>query len=358
MTAREIQEQVLRDIMTGVYAENGKLPSEGKLAETFGVSRMTVRVALDELVRQGLIEKRNGAGSFLTKRAARRSGLIGLVIPDYADYGFFAAIKSEVERHAARLGYRVELVFTRERNREAAVLEMRRKVRELAAARAEGIIFRPFVAEERAGASREIVSIFRHAEIPVVLIDADITRPPARSDCDLVSVDNIAAGRRIAEHLHERGYHRIGFLMQSKAPHANANWSNRLFGLAGELALIGHDEGVRQLRFSPLDTDALDKFLRSRPKTEAIVCGNDEQAAALLDALAVRGKRVPEDIAVIGFDDIPLARTLTPPLTTVSQPVRKIAATAFKTLLARIRYPNNDPREIYLPAPLVIRRSS
>ena len=61
---------------------------------------------------------------------------------------------------------------------------------------------------------------------------------------------------------------------------------------------------------------------------------------------------------VVGFDDIALARTTMPPLTTISQPVRKIAATAFKSLLARIRYPNNDPREIFLTAPLVPRRSA
>jgi DNA-binding LacI/PurR family transcriptional regulator len=65
-----------------------------------------------------------------------------------------------------------------------------------------------------------------------------------------------------------------------------------------------------------------------------------------------------EDIAVVGFDDIALARTTNPPLTTISQPIRKLAATAFKTLLARIRYPNNDPREIFLDAPLVTRQST
>ena len=68
--------------MSGAYSEGGKLPSEAKLSERFGVSRMTLRGALEQLRQQGLIEKRNGAGSFLTKRAYRRSGLIGLVIPD------------------------------------------------------------------------------------------------------------------------------------------------------------------------------------------------------------------------------------------------------------------------------------
>ena len=358
MTGKEITAQLVKDIMAGVYSEAGRLPSEAKLSEHFGVSRMTLRGALDELRRQGLIEKRNGSGSFLTKRALRRSGLIGLVIPDYESYEFFAEIKKETERHAARLGYRISLIHTSEHQREAIVRDIRRKARELAVERAEGVIFRPFVPEDMAAANREIVSIFRHAQIPVVLIDSDIARPPKRSDCDLVTVDNVGAGRQIADHLHERGYRRIAFLMENRNPFTNANWSNRLFGLAGELALAGCEDSVRQLDLAPTDERAVGALMRGRRRPDAIVCGNDERAARLLATLERLGFSVPQDVALVGFDDIALARTTTPPLTTISQPVRKLAATAFKTLLARIRYPGNDPREILLDAPLVVRRTT
>lgn len=358
MTGKEVTGLLVRDIMAGAYSDDGRLPSEAKLAETFGVSRMTLRGALDELRRQGLIEKRNGSGSFLTKRGLRRSGLIGLVIPEYEAYGFFNDIKKEVERHARRLGYRVALVFTKECELEAVVRDMRRKVRELAVARAEGVIFRPFVPEEMSAINREMVRILRNAEVPVVLIDSDISRSPRRSDCDLVAINNIGAGRQTAEHLYERGYRRIAFLMQSRNPFANTNWSNRLFGLAGELALLGCEESVRQLDFLPTDEHAINALMRSRKRPDAIVCGNDEQAAHLLKTLGRLGKRVPNDIAVVGFDDLSIAQSTTPPLTTISQPVKKLAATAFKTLLARIRYPNNDPKEILLDAPLIARQST
>ena len=348
----------MKNIMSGTYSETGKLPSEAKLSDEFGVSRITLRGALEQLRQQGLIEKRNGAGSFLTKRAYRRSGIIGLVIPDYESYEFFVEIKKEAELHAARLGYRVALVFSSEQKHESLVRDIRRKMRKLAVSRAEGVIFRPFVAENMVETNKEIVSILRHAEIPVVLIDSDITTPPNRSSCDLVAVNNVNAGRIIADHLHERGYGRIAFLMEGGNPSANANWSNRLFGLAGELALLGCEEGVRSLDFTPTDESELARLLRSRTRPDAIVCGNDEQAILLTKTLARLGKRIPDDVAVVGFDDIEAARLANPPLTTISQPVRKLAATAFKTLLARIRYPNNDPREILLDAPLVIRRST
>ena len=358
MIGRDIYEKLMREIAAGKFTKDGKLPSESSLCDTFTASRMTVRGALAELQRQELIEKRNGAGSFLTRRALRKSGIIGLVIPNFESFGFFADIKDELERHCKRLNYKVQLVFTRERNHEAAVRDIRRKVRELAVVRAEGVIFRPYVPEEYAAANREVVRICQRAEIPVVLIDSDITRPPERSDCDLVAVNNIDAGRRIADHLHQRGYRQIAFLGERRKGVRNTNWDNRLFGLAGELALLGSANGVRSLDFTPTDARALASALRGKSHVDAIVCGNDESAAALLTTLRELGKRVPEDVAVIGFDDIALARTTVPPLTTISQPIRKIAATAIKSLLARIRYPNNDPCEIFLSAPLVPRRSA
>ena len=348
----------MREIAAGKFAKDGKLPSESELGKTFAASRMTVRGALAELQRQGLIEKRNGAGSFLTRRALRTSGIIGLVIPNFESFEFFADIKDELDRHCKRLNYRVRLVFTRERSHEAAVRDIRRKVRELAVAHAEGIIFRPYVSEEYAAASREVVRICQRAEIPVVLIDSDITRPPERSDCDLVAVNNVDAGRRIADHLHARGYRQIAFLCEHRGYVRDANWDNRLFGLAGELALLGSPNGVRSLGFAPTDARALASVLRGKSRIDAIVCGNDESAAAVLKTLRKLNTRIPEDVAVVGFDDIALARTTEPPLTTISQPIRKIAATAFKALLARIRYPNSDPREIFLKAPLVPRRSA
>ena len=204
----------------------------------------------------------------------------------------------------------------------------------------------------------QIVNILRRAEVPVVLIDSDITRPPERSDCDLVAINNRGAGRQIARHLHEQGYRRVAFLMEDRNSFSNANWRNRLFGLAGEFALLGCEESVRQLDFSASDARAIGALLKSRRRPDAIVCGNDERARQVMETLTSLGIRIPKDVAVVGFDDMALASSTTPPLTTISQPVRKLAATAFKTLLARIRYPNNDPREIFLDAPLVIRSST
>ena len=138
----------------------------------------------------------------------------------------------------------------------------------------------------------------------------------------------------------------------------NANWKSRLFGVAGELAVEGFETGVQTLSFPPDDLRALKALLRGKARPGAIVCGNDETAVELVRSLTSLGARIPDDIAVIGFDDAECARSSIPPLTTISQPVKLLARTALKTLFSRIRIPDGEAREILLDAPLVIRRST
>ncbi len=358
VTSREIRRTLEGDIRGGRFAETGRLPSEAQLCRRFCVARGTVRDALAALQREGLIEKRNGAGSFLTRLADRRTGLIGLVIPDFARFSFFADAMARIGHFAQRLNFQVRLVATDETDSAKALDDMLQKARKLVEDRAEGVIFRPFVAKRGEAGNREIARVFQEAGTPIVLLDQDIVQPPERSEFDLVAVNNVNAGRRIAGHLFARGYRRVAFLMGSRRPGANANWNNRLFGLAGEFALRDAGEVVRTLRFGADDEAALSRTMRSPQRPDAIVCGNDESAVALLKSLKSLGFRVPEDVGIVGFDDLECSRLSSPPITTIRQPVEQIAAMAFKTLLARIRYPANNPRETYLHAPLVIRDST
>ena len=88
----------------------------------------------------------------------------------------------------------------------------------------------------------------------------------------------------------------------------------------------------------------------------AIVCASDQTAIGAMHALAQRGIRVPQDVAVTGFDDVPVARHLRPPLTTVRQPMQELGAKAFEVLYSRISAAGGEP-EIVLPVQLIIRES-
>lgn len=335
-----------------------RIPSEPELCRQFGVARNTIRQALALLQRQGLIETIKGRGAFITKRGERKTGVIGLLIPDFTSVSFFSSLKSELESNAAKLGYRIRLETSRKTTSEQMIKAVRDAARKLAVDRVEGVIFRPHINPKHIEANREILKIFRRTETPVVLIDSDISPRPDRSDCDLIAVDNVSAGRRIAAHLLDTGRRHLAFMMSGVEISTNSNWENRLFGIAGEVAVRGVDDGVSTLRFPPDDKDALRSLFSSPRCPDAIACGNDRAAARLVESLKAIGKRVPEDVAVTGFDDESIARSSVPPLTTIRQPAGQIAKTAFKTLLARIRYPQNDHREILLDAPLIIRKSS
>ena len=354
----EIYASLRNSITKQEFGPDRRLPSEPELCRQFAAARNTVRQALTLLQRQGLIETIQGKGAFITKKGERKTGVIGLLIPDFFSTSFFSSLKSELENSAARLGYRIRQETSRHKTGDQMVTTIRKAARKLAVDRVEGVIFRPHLNPRHIEANREILSIFRNTETPVVLIDSDIAPRPDRSDCDLVAVDNVSAGRRLAAHLLDSGRRKIAFLMSGVEIGSNANWENRLFGIAGEVAVRGLDDGVSTLRFHPGDTDALRTLFRSRRRPDAIACGNDRAAAMLVKSLIAIGKRVPEDVAVTGFDDESIARSSVPPLTTIRQPAGLIAKTAFKTLLARIRYPQNDPREILLDAPLITRKST
>ena len=220
--------------------------------------------------------------------------------------------------------------------------------------RVSGVIFQPIaLLDNGQELNAEIMSIFDAAKIPVVLIDNDIVVPPERSRYDLVGINNFEAGRRVGAHLAAAGAKRICFLVHA---HRAASVRLRCDGV------ISAVREARRVKVLVLDAEADDaatirKFI-AQSKPDAFVCGNDKTAARLRQTLARLGRKVPEEIMLAGFDDVQIASVMTPQLTTIRQPCDGIAEAAFAALIERMRNPLLHPREILLPAPLVIREST
>lgn len=354
----QVRDTLLDEIKKGVYERSLKLPSENELIERFGIARETARKAISDLVRKGLVKRRKGAGSFITKQGQRRSGLIGLLMPDASSARIFRDFVTEISRLARRNGYEVIVRDLSAGSIAETKVRVRRMARELVVQNVEGVVFRPLIDERLVASNLEIVKIFKNAETPVVLMDSDVAVSPERSDCDLVTIDNVSAGRRVAEHLLKQGRRKVSFMMNGTVLRHNENWRNRLFGVAGEMAIRNVTDAVRPLDFKPDNRSALKRLFKSRFRPDAIVCGNDETAVQLIESLLAIGKRVPKEVAVVGFDDADIAASFKIPLTTVRLPSRQIATTVLRTLLARISRPDDDPREIHLSAPLVVRAST
>ncbi|MGO1410457.1 MULTISPECIES: LacI family DNA-binding transcriptional regulator [unclassified Microbacterium] len=198
----------------------------------------------------------------------------------------------------------------------------------------------------------------RRAGIATVLVD----RFSADNEFSSVSLDSVAGGRLAAQHLAEIGRRRIAFV---GGPFQLRQVTDRL---AGARAAV--EDGPTPIDLEVIATDSMTveagveagRRLLERPRRDwpdALLAANDLLALGLLQSLVVGDRLlVPNEIALIGFDDIPFAAAAAVPLTSIRQPGRMIGRTALRTVLEEADDPTNVPRQTVFPPELVIRRST
>jgi LacI family transcriptional regulator len=275
--------------------------------------------------------------------ATQRTGTLGLVVPDVAN-PFFADVARGVEHGAYAEGYNVFLCNTEEDpERELAVLKS------LEEKRVDGLVLCSSRLEE--GALRAVVA--RHPT--VVLVNRRLEGDSVRS----VLVDDERGGRLATQLLIRAGHQAIGFLSGPRVSH-----SGRQRG-RGYRAALG-DAGVRSDRAwvkpcPPMvegGQAAAGELLTAHPEISALFCYNDLVAVGALQACADLGRRVPDDLAVVGYDDIPLAALVTPALTTCRVPRYELGSQTVDLLLDQIKGCPGDCEEIVLAPEVVVRASA
>ena len=352
---REILELLRSEILGGKFSSASKFPSSMALARRFKTTRFTVRQALDRLRQEGLIVAQKGRGTFVSQQA--RSRLVGVVIPGISySSEFFQPIIASLLKCAHERDYTIlmEGVWTpnAQGNSEEALSVARRLVERKVA----GVIYQPIeYSQSSEAANRRVLEIFSKAGIPVVLFDGDIVAYPNRSDFDLVSIDNVAAGETLGLHMLERGAKNVYFLMRE-------NWvqnvRNRARGVGNIIRAMGGEWKASNVVYGdPLDAEFVGRIMRKRPKPDAFVCENDVLAAGLKMTLERIGINVPGAVMVGGFDDVQVARITPPGLTTIRQPLDMIAQVTFKRLCERMTNPSacQTPFHIVCPFALVVR---
>lgn len=191
-------------------------------------------------------------------------------------------------------------------------------------------------------------------DLPVVV--AGSTFPDSNLPC--VDVDDASAIYQAVQWLITLGHRRIGHLAGPQT-----HWSARRRLQAYHQAM--HDAGiaveptwVAEGRYTPSSgKEAMEQLLDVTPALTAVVSGNDWMAMGAIEAIYQRGLRIPKDISLVGFDDIDSAQWLTPPLTTMRQPMRQIGAKAAELLIEQIETGKLAGQVILFPAEMVIRQS-
>ena len=308
-----------------------------------------------ELQAEGLVHRVAGAGTFLKKGAGKAAGKFGLVVPALGRTEIFDPICAEITSRASAAGYQVLSggawpSSTDERRTFANDLCKRYIDQDV-----KGVFLAPSeLIPQNHGLSQEIVRTFKAADIAVILLDSDIEPFPARSDLDLVSIDNVAAGFVLTRHLIDLGCRHIRF---TAYPHSASTVDMRITGWREAMSRSGLACSQDMVFWGDhADPDFAQRVVKHE-HTDAIVAANDLGAAHLMKSLASLGIHIPNDVRLVGFDDVQYAGLLAIPLTTMHQPCQAIAAAAVEAMLQRIRTPEMARREILLDATLVVRQS-
>jgi DNA-binding LacI/PurR family transcriptional regulator len=327
------------------------------IAASAGVTSMTVSRVLNH---QGKVNietremsyRRNGLARGLKRQ---RTDTIGLVLGDIAN-PFAAELARGVREVLEKHGYTLFICIS-----EHSAKEDVEAFDSLADHRADGII----VATRASRLGNEKLDSLITSGFPVSLIGRDFRHPQA----DLVTADNLKVGYEATRHLIQIGRQRIAFIGVS----LTKNVALRRFrgylealeehGLPVAEELIVGPQGangqVPGYSTEEIGYEGMTRLLALKERPTAIFARNDFTAVGALNAIKQAGLRVPEDIAVVGYDDIPLAAHTSPPLTTVRQPTREQGRIAAELLLRRIEAGQHPPREERVfQCQLVIREST
>lgn len=276
-----------------------------------------------------------------------KTHVIGLIIEDISN-PFFATVAWMIEKQAFARGYRILYCSTDNDTAKTKDLIAMFRERHL-----DGYIIAP-----PAGVEQEIEALLK-SEIPTVLFDRYLPALPT----DYIVVDGEDGACQATRHLLDQGYTRIAFVStESEQTQMNA----RLHGYQRAmheralpplvqrvpLAFGGnHTQSVAELR----------RFLTENPTCEAAVFANNSLTLYALEAIAELGLRIPQDLAVVSFDDNDLFRFYAPAITAVTQPVAALAEAAISVLLDKLRddkAPVAALQQLTLPLELIVRKSS
>lgn len=329
-------------------------PSSRDLAREAGVSQSTVSRYLNNDPRvskraRRAIETAMNTLGYTPNAAARtlitgRSRLIGLVVSNITN-PFYPEVIEAVVATAAERGYNVVLCNTQESPQlQMSYLDL------LVAHQVDGAILTSMMLDVDQDTVERLLK-----RTPLVQVNR--TAPDLQTDT--VQLDNVRAGTLAAKHLLDLGHRRVGYVGGNQSTSTDVNrfegFTRALdtAGVAVDASLVRHGQFTRDSGYT------LTKEILAEPTAPtALVCGDDEVAMGAIDAVMDQGLRVPEDVAVVGFDDVPYASLRPIGLTTIRQPAAEMGRRAVELLIERIDAKTpREPIDILLRPKLVVRRT-
>jgi LacI family transcriptional regulator len=201
-------------------------------------------------------------------------------------------------------------------------------------------------------ANDPLLQVLAEGELPFVLVG----RQPGNDRLNYVDVDNVNSAREAVTHLLRLGRRRVATITGLLNMNVGTDRRDGYLAALRQRSLPADPELIVEGDFTEAGGyAAMQRLLPAHP--DAVFAASDAMAIGALRALRDAGRRVPEDVAVVGFDDMPFAERAEPPLTTMRQPVLRTGVVATETLIELIEDPQAQPRRILMPTDLIVRDS-
>lgn len=345
-----IADEIAERISLGLFGSN-QLPTFKELAAEFDVSLVTINEVIKELASRGLIVRKRGKGTFLSTAHARpaESLQVGLLVPDVAN-PYFASLARAI---GDGVGSENGVVITQSSG--GSLTKWNESVLKMADHGVSGLILIPL--ELKRTEQERALWQLKIRNIPFVYLDDHFPRVPS----DHVVVDIESGVREVADHLCSLGHRRIACV--SAEPYieiTRVKIETFREALRARGMVLGRDDVIiGTKRHDAGGEEAAEALLGREQRPTAIFATNDIIAAGVLRAARRHRVAVPSELSVVGFDGIDLVRFLDPPLTTMEQPVKELARSAFRILHQRIMgtLPTDFQQEVFAPN-LVVRGST
>ncbi|MFE5596774.1 GntR family transcriptional regulator [Streptomyces sp. NPDC056549] len=347
---RALMAELRRGILDGTWPPGSKLPTERALATETGLSVTTVRRAYEDLVALGLVERRQGAGTFAAHRAERDRAdrrIVGVLVPDTTFY--YPRVLQGIEKELAAAGARLVLACSHyDPAEEDAAVER------LLSAGVHGLLLVPSLhtATDPGRRAEELLAL----PVPAVLVERRLAAHGPGDPTEHVCTDHEGGAYDAVRHLRALGHERFGLVARTDAP-TTAPIESGFARALGDLGLPAatYERDV-MARWDPDRADRALAALRDGGVTAAL-CFGDREAALMLGAARRAGLRVPRDLALISYDN-EFADVAETPLTAVSPPKYQLGRLAAQILLRRLAEGDAAPlHQVQLRPRLVVRAS-
>lgn len=344
-------------ILDMTYKPDDRLPTEMELAERYGVSRITSKRALEELKQLGFVYRIRGSGSFVAAQpnpdSSAKQNIVAIILPFDDSNGSFALSVRGIAEVLESRGFYMS-VYNGVRDVKAVESLITKLYRD----NISGIIYYPL--SERDNFS--VINMLHLENYPIVTIDKYFESIPV----SYVVSDNEAGGAMAVEYLIEQGHSRIGFVSDLMIE-SISSLRNRYFGYCRTLKAhrIPFDPDLVKLGVTGNEFSRTYQKEIYQPLLQDLIAHGATAVFAVIDFIASYlmraafelGLRVPEDISIIGFDDMDISRHLQPPLTTVSQSFFRMGREAAQILCDEIQSGKTSYTQRLLPVELVVRDS-